>query len=219
MVSMPYILRMPAIQAPKDRIFLLDCVEFASALFLGPVHETCPGLAVDGLAALAAAPEAAACGLDRPLAALAALLPAEGGEDAFCEQLARDHVRLFVSAHGGVPAPPYESCHAERGGRPAMMGPEALAMRERLDAAGLDCGSEPPDHVGVELGYLYFLLHEAWTEKTRPVGEAAGFARGIRPWCMRFAGVVAHADEGGYHHRAAQLLLALLDVAAHLDCA
>lgn len=214
---MSYILRMSKFTAQEDRIFLLDCIELVSTLFLGPVQATCPGLALTGVAALAAAPEAEACGLNEPLAALAALLPPSDSEEAFCEDLAQTHVRLFITAKGGVPAPPYESCHTGAGDRVATMGPQALAMRERLDVAGLNSGDEPPDHVGVELGYLYFLLHDAWMADGRPVSEAATFASGMHPWCVRFAGAVGAADNGGYFHRASELLVALMEVTAGLD--
>ncbi len=76
-----------------------------------------------------------------------------------CRKLDITYARLFLGAGQGISAPPYHSCYL--GEDAPLMGPPALRMRERLAAAGLALsgrGNEPPDHLAVELEFLYFLL-------------------------------------------------------------
>ena len=93
------------------------------------------------------------------------------------------------------------------------MGPEALAMARRLEQAGLTSsgsGNEPPDHLSIELEYLYFLLN-------RDPAEASDFAhQTMSAWVGRFAQAVQAADPGGFFSVGTAFTSALLQaVEAH----
>lgn len=112
--------------------------------------------------------------------------------EALCADLEETYVRLFISNHKGI-TPLYASCYAG-GNSPEtapMMGEPALDMRERFASKGLSLAEdigEPPDHLSIELEYLYFLLEKGWTEKdARILGEASLFASEIMlPWIGKF---------------------------------
>jgi TorA-specific chaperone len=108
-----------------------------------------------------------------------------GDTKALYDHLEQAYVRLFVSHYGGVQAPLYESCYAatETGVMAPLMGAPAMAMKQRLRQKGLFIGSDihdPPDHISIELEYLYFLLDKGWREgNPRLIHEAATFAAQI----------------------------------------
>ncbi len=82
----------------------------------------------------------------------------------------------------------YQSCH-EYDHAP-MMGASAIMMKERLAAVNLSLGphiNEPPDHIAIELEYLYFLLTNGWAdENASQVKEASSFAADtMLPWVLK----------------------------------
>ncbi len=47
------------------------------------------------------------------------------------------------------------------------MGPPAVRMKKRFESSGLSLSDnmhEPPDHLSIELEYLYFLLEKGWSD-------------------------------------------------------
>ncbi|RJR29906.1 MAG: TorD-like chaperone [Desulfobacteraceae bacterium] len=153
-----------------------------------------------------------------PLAALVEMLSllkrfSEG--DSLCEYLEDGYVRLFVSTRHGIKAPLYESCYAFDDA--PLMGAPAAAMRERLESKGLTVtGSivEPPDHISVELEYLYFLLQKAWFEQDRASAEEAAFfaSRTMHPWVFKLRKRLAHETSCLFYPLAAHVLVALLEM-------
>ncbi|NIQ90076.1 MAG: molecular chaperone TorD family protein, partial [Desulfobacterales bacterium] len=72
------------------------------------------------------------------------------------QHLEEGYVRLFISAKGGITAPLYESCYEFEGA--PLMGRAAAEMKERFETKDLsvaDTIQEPPDHLSIELEYLY----------------------------------------------------------------
>ena len=124
----------------------------------------------------------------------AGLLPFADGEALF-EYLEANYVRLFINNRHRPIIPLYASCHL-KGGRPAgqgraLMGPPAMEMKKRLDACSLSLGGDihhPPDHLSIELEFLYFLLEKGWSRKDRKLlAEAAVFAgEEMLPWISVF---------------------------------
>ena len=111
---------------------------------------------------------------------------------ALFDCLEEEYVRLFISDRQGIRAPLYASCYAgeESGQIAPLMGEQALAMRERFASKGLtlaDDIGEPPDHLAIELEYLYFLLKKGWAEKDdRLLEEAFSFGSEIMlPWVIK----------------------------------
>ena len=115
------------------------------------------------------------------------------GEDEIFQYLEQAYVRLFINSDGII-APLYASCYAA-GSAPGedapLMGPPAVSMKERFESKGLSLGDhihEPPDHLSVELEYLYFLLQKGWgDDDTALQEEAVTFAAEIMlPWVIKF---------------------------------
>ncbi|MBI5604047.1 MAG: molecular chaperone TorD family protein [Deltaproteobacteria bacterium] len=108
---------------------------------------------------------------------------------ALFDCLEEEYVRLFISDRQGIRAPLYASCYVteEPGERSPLMGEPAQAMKERFESKELslaDDVGEPPDHLSIELEYLYFLLEKGWVEDEAPLLKEAGqFASEIMlPW-------------------------------------
>jgi len=76
------------------------------------------------------------------------------------EDLLADYARLFVGPYELL-APPYGSVYLERKRR--VMGDSTLAVQKAYAAMGLTMDKdfhELPDHVAVELEFMYYLVHE-----------------------------------------------------------
>jgi len=200
----------------NERVFLLHCLELCSAAFRGPDRETCEGIAGQAVPVLVQNCPAAAGTILKPLTGMQALFP-EGAE-SLCDEIASTHVSLFVNDAGGTPVPPYESCHV--GESRKVMGPQAAAMRERLAEAGVEPeGGEPPDHLPLEIEYLYLLLVRCWGEGDEAsCPKAAAFASDVMlPWCRTFRDAIAETGHEGFFLLSADLLLAALEEVASLQ--
>jgi len=203
------------------RLFLLDCIELLAVIFRGPDAQTCAGMILEGIPQLVSTNPLDEPHLKAALENLQASIPGpDRGRDAagrFCSDLEPEYVRLFISAGGGVPAPLYESCHVSQDH--AVMGDSALRMRDRLQEAGLEVGgpsNEPPDHLGIELEYLYFQLSKAWGMRDdKRLEHGVLFAGTVMlPWVRLFAASVGEAAPEGFFQRAAGLLVAVLELLA-----
>lgn len=123
------------------------------------------------------------------------------------------YVRLFVNARGGIAAPLYQSCYEPGSG--ALMGESARLMQERLAACGLSISgrfSEPPDHLSVELEYLFYLLDTGWREENaQRLDDAVSFAmESLLPWVRRLLARIENENSAPFYPPAAALLAELL---------
>ncbi|MFQ6085122.1 MAG: molecular chaperone [Candidatus Bathyarchaeia archaeon] len=116
--------------------------------------------------------------------------------EKICEELAVSHTRLFRGVKPEYsPPPPYESVYRE--GR--VMGESTLAVQQKYrqahakPAGHLD--TEPPDSIGLELGFMHFLCEKeayAWrgndnTAVSRFLNLEKEFLKGhILEWIPRF---------------------------------
>jgi TorA-specific chaperone len=117
------------------------------------------------------------------------------------------YVRLFVNGREGVTAPLYQSCYAYENA--PLMGAPARRMLERLEAAGLALGDhlkEPPDHLSVEIEYLYFLI------ENKP-HEAPGFAGEIKAWAEKLSERISGETACPVYPLFARVLCSLLGMA------
>ncbi|OIQ50282.1 Tat proofreading chaperone DmsD [Pseudodesulfovibrio hydrargyri] len=199
----------------QSKIALLNLMELCAAVFRGPDEQGWRELATLGV------PELLGRVQDFPAIQAG---PLEGLGDALAPHvetgdfspLEAEYIRLFIAGPGGVPAPLYESCHRDGAGR--IMGRSALAMRDRLAKAGLEISlpsNEPPDHLALELEYLFHLCAEGWTANPALAGEAARFAGEVMtPWVGRFRDALAGADPDPVYLAAADTMLALLSAVA-----
>ena len=192
-------------------LFLLSAIELCAAAFRGPGAADWKALTDSGVPELLDRVQSYSGFPGGPLSDLEAGLA--GCSPDFGE-LETEYVRLFIAGPGGVPAPLYESCHAS--GNPRTMGQSALDMRTRLAEAGLAVNldsNEPPDHLAIELEYLYHLLATGWSgPDPSPADRGTAFAaRVMLPWVRRFRAALAGADPHPVFLAVADLTLAVLD--------
>lgn len=196
-----------------ERLFFLNSAELLVAIFRGPDTDGWAAIFSAGLPELVSQVPKSSAELTATLNKLqdSLLVSSEIGEPF--SDLQTEYVRLFVAGSGGVIAPLYESCHL--GAAPRIMGDAALAMRSRLGECGLEVSlesNEPPDHISLELEYLYHLLASAWSDN-RPELEvrARDFARlDMLPWVRRFRDSLGQGTPHPVFLCAADLTIALL---------
>jgi TorA-specific chaperone len=144
--------------------------------------------------------------------------------ESLFQYLETAYVRLFISHRDGIAAPLYESCYVgvEPGATGSLMGEPALRMKKRLQSNGLSIGediSEPPDHIAIELEYLYYLLQKGWAEG-RPTlfNDAVSFAaHTMLPWISEFRERLAGESECRFYFHIASLVTASLRLIGEFD--
>ena len=103
------------------------------------------------------------------------------------------YVRLFINAKEGITTPLYQSCYEFENA--PMMGEAAIKMKNQFLSKGLSMENlvhEPPDHLAIELEYLFFLLQETGLDLEDDPDkfishEAASFAaETMLPWVIVF---------------------------------
>lgn len=196
-----------------EQIYLLNMMELGATVFRGPDAGEWARLIETGL------PILADLSLKRSGHLTTTLLKLQGAASSddragLVNELLTEYVRLFVAGRGGVVAAPYESCHV--GGRAAVMSGASLAMRDRLAAAGLEVSldsNEPPDHIALELEYLYHLLSSAWTGGDGALeAEGRAFAGQVMlPWVRRFREALLAGDPHPVYIHCADLTVGLLE--------
>ena len=202
---------------PEQRI-LLDGLKIIGQTFWGPSIEDCRQMMEPRY-------------LDR-LQSLTSVLKTETGDDlheivsiiksfsdgdSLYQHLEEGYVRLFISAKGGVTAPLYESCYEFEGA--PLMGRAATEMKERFETIGLSVADniqEPPDHISIEIEYLYFLLDKGWREKDGAlVTEGSAFAaETMLPWVSKLSARLAAEEDCRYYPLMAAVLIQVLIVVA-----
>ncbi len=95
------------------------------------------------------------------------------------------YVQAFVNSKEGITAPLYQSCYEFENA--PMMGRSAVEMKNRFESKALSMENlvhEPPDHLAVELEYLFFLLQKTDGFISH---EAVSFAtKTMLPWVRVF---------------------------------
>ena len=202
----------------ENRGSILDGIEVISNAFWGPNPSVCEEIAkpdyVKPFKGLSKEIE----GMGEPLAALQNNIASMPDPDAIFQHLEACYVRLFINSRKGNIAPLYASCHAENevdGQHPQLMGLDAVEMRKRINKMGLQMtgpSNEPPDHISIELEFLYYLLSRGWAEKdNRLLSEASAFADGaMLPWVSRFKQRIAGEKECRFYPLMAQLTVSIL---------
>ena len=136
------------------------------------------------------------------------------------EQLNECYVRLFVNSKEGIVAPLYQSCYEFENA--PMMGESAVKMKKRFESKGLSMENrihEPPDHLAVELEYLFFILQESRVgpddNPDKSVSnEAALFAaKTMLPWVILFnQRLKSVTDDCRFYYFASGVLVLLLEL-------
>ena len=154
------------------------------------------------------------------IAEIAGLISEHADPGSLFQTLEESYVRLFISNRGGISTPLYQSCYTnpERPEQPGpLMGKAARDMRRRLVSAGLSLDEklgQLPDHLSVEIEYLYFLLQKPENrEDNRSAIEARAFAAEVMlPWVRKFRKKLEGEEENRFYLRMAGLLVSLLKV-------
>ena len=117
-------------------------------------------------------------------------------------------------------APLYESCYEFEGA--PLMGRAAREMQKRFEAQGLSIAEniqEPPDHLSIELEYLYFLLDRGWRDQDPAlVTEGSAFAaETMLPWVSKLSEKLASEGDCRYYPLMAAVLMQILTLLATIN--
>jgi putative dimethyl sulfoxide reductase chaperone len=198
----------------KQKASILNGLRNLCGIFWGPdanrcediFHGLCPGTSEDFAFLL----EGKAAD---PLAEIKTFVATFSDAVTLYSCLEEEYVRLFISNRSGIKAPLFHSCYAAGGG--LLMGEPVRMMKELLAVQGLDLAAtvhEPPDHLAIELEYLYYLLERGWKEDDREMlGAAARFASDtMLPWVHLFHRGLSERASVPFFPCAAALLISLL---------
>ena len=199
-----------------EQTILLDGLKMMAQIFWGPSGDKCAEMVgeiyLDRLQSLTSVLKADTVGaLDQ----IVSIIKGFPDGDSLYQHLEEGYVRLFISAKGSITAPLYESCYEFEGA--PLMGPPAIAMRERFESKDLSMAAEinePPDHLSVELEYLYFLLDKGWSDPDEPlIAEGSAFASEIMlPWVSKFQKRLAAEKECYFYFLIATILVSILSL-------
>ena len=128
-------------------------------------------------------------------------------QEATQQELQVEYARLFVGPHSLL-APPYGSVYLD--GDHSVMGPSTVQVGRLYQEAGLELdpdGSEPPDHVAIELEFAHFVTSEE--ARRREEGDDRGatklsalrrlfLTRYLLPWAPSFCEDVQRHTESPY---------------------
>jgi TorA-specific chaperone len=198
----------------KEKV-ILDGLKIMGQTFWGPSIEGCSEMVKeDYLNRLDSLTSLLKTGADDDLQGIVSILKTFPDGDSLYQHLEEGYVRLFISAKGGITAPLYESCY-EFDGAP-LMGRAAAEMKERFKTKNLsvaDTIQEPPDHLSIELEYLYFLLDKGWREEDDAlVTEAAEFASDtMLPWVSELSEKLASEEKCQYYPIMAAIVVEILN--------
>lgn len=135
------------------------------------------------------------------------------------EELAVEYARLFVGPFG-LKAPPYGSVYLD--GERTVMGPSTMETIRVYEGEGLakDEGfHELPDHIAVELEFMYFLIYREAEALER--GESARaeayrrkredfHSRYLDKWAPQFCNRIKEETDNGFYSALADCLAALI---------
>ena len=135
------------------------------------------------------------------------------------ESLAIEHAKLFVGPFE-LKAPPYGSIYLDQGRR--VMGDSTLEVRKMFEEAGLSMDErfkELPDHISVELEFMYYLIHqEVEALENSEMDRALTFKetqetflnRFLRPWVPLFCAKMKESTENEFYNALADCVLSFL---------
>ena len=199
---------------------LLKSIEKLCSVFWGPSLEKCGDMLSDDYFFSFGVLEGLLT-YDPPHALETLIKTVSGFSDAVSlyDFLEASYVRLFVNTKEGIPAPLYHSCYQDTdrtdSTRPGLMGEPAGIMRRRFQSKDLSLDNsinEPPDHLSIELEYLYFLLQRGVMKQDNgAVDEAVSFAGTFMlPWVSLLRDRLTGGSRCPFYPNAAAILSAHL---------
>lgn len=203
-----------------QRIALREVLSGLSTIFWGPTSDVCQQM-LDGVFVRPFEKLAPTITSDPPdaLEKLGDLFHDFTDAETFLDVLEENYVSLFINDREGIPAPLYASCY--EGEDPRLMGESALQMQGRFISKGLAQDKnigEPPDHLSIELEFLYFLLSQENADNDPdPLIEAASFAyEAMLPWVRSFHERLWAAAPFRFYPLVSAILVAVLDMISGL---
>lgn len=148
-----------------------------------------------------------------PEAGRAASAMAVALQDLVQEQLSIDYAALFVGPFALIAAP-YGSVYLDPGHR--LMGDSTLGVLRFYQDAGLavDVG-EPPDHVVIELEFMYYLANREAAAVADGLEDDAArfrerqilfFSQYLQPWIVQFCRSIRSGTENPFYRSLADCL-------------
>ena len=198
-----------------EQTILLDGLKIMGRIFWGPSLEECTEMVKENyLNRLDSLTSVLKADAGNRLHEIGSIIRSFSDGDSLYQHLEEGYVRLFISAKGGITAPLYESCYEFEGA--PLMGRAAAEMKERFETKDLsvaDTIQEPPDHLSIELEYLYFLLDKGWSDPDAAlIAEALAFAGEVMlPWVSEFQKRLAAEKEVSFYYLTATILVDILD--------
>ena len=204
----------------KSREALLDSLATLAGFFWGPDSESCreirQGSAIRPFKDLEILVKFKPPDL---LSALDNIISSFAETEALFSHLEEGYVSLFINSRHGIIAPLYASCYVEgraSGEKGLLMGPPAIAMKKRLESSGLslaDNMNEPPDHLSIELEYLYFLLKKGWDDNDSELLTEAVFfaAKAMVPWVTLLRERIANDNSCRFYPLITSATVSILD--------
>lgn len=200
---------------------VLEGLAFLSQIFWGPDPETCDTMIqrnclqpFEILSPLMT--------FDPPgaIEEIAAFISEHADSISLFENLEESYVHLFISNRSGIPAPLYQSCYSDAarpGGHALLMGGAALGMKRRLESVGLSLDGDlgqMPDHLSVEIEYLYFLIQGGESgDDSYLTDQAQSFSSEVMlPWVGEFKKRLEGEEVNLFYPRMASLLISLLNL-------
>ena len=186
-----------------EQVILLDGLKIMGQTFWGPSVVECTEIVKENyLNRLDSLTSVLKTGAGNRLQEIGSIIRGFSDGDSLYQHLEEGYVRLFISAKGGITAPLYESCYEFEGA--PLMGRAAAEMKERFEAKDLsvaDTIQEPPDHLSIELEYLYFLLDKGWRDQDEAlVTEGSAFAaETMLPWVSKLSERLASEGDCRYY--------------------
>ncbi len=139
------------------------------------------------------------------------------------EELAVEYAKLFIGPYE-LKAPPYGSIYLDQGRR--VMGDSTMEVRKMFEEAGLsidDNFKDLPDHISVELEFMYYLIHkEVEALENSEIDKALSLKetqqvflnRFLKQWVPRFCAKMKEGTENEFYSALADCVLSFL---SHLD--
>jgi len=136
------------------------------------------------------------------------------------ESLAIEYAKLFVGPFE-LKAPPYGSIYLDQGRR--VMGDSTLEVRKMFEEAGLSMDErfkELPDHISVELEFMYYLTHrEVEALENSEMDKALSLKergevflnRFLRQWVPPFCAKIKESTENEFYKALADCVLSFLN--------
>jgi len=150
---------------------------------------------------------------------------ADPSEGVRFSDLSREHLRLFVGP-GHIQCPPYEAVY--RKDKPLLekglvMGPSMADVRRRYAEANVAMSqkfTDLPDHIAVEMEFMYFLcIEESKFTEQRNNEELSKIRKmqqefldeHLKPWVNDFANCVLQSSNSSFFKASANLLKAFIE--------